>query len=764
VDQRGAPRINNGTVDIGSVETGPVTFVVTTLADEDDLTTDPTVGTGTSLREALTPFLPGQTTITFAPGLSGTISLTRGILPQLVNRIGLKIIGPGAGLMTIDASAIQGSSGGILYITGGNCTISGLTFANGTAADGGAIFSRSDLTLVDCSFVGNSVQFGGGAIYGTSFSVTGCTFLDNFGGDLNEGGGAIFSSYRLSVTNSTFTGNSASFGGAISIQSAHQQEAFPDTPTITNSTFSENTATDDGGAIYNDLRDYSPQLKVTGSTFYDNSAGHRGGGIYSSGILSVVDNTLYENSAANVGNLYPAVGGGIDIGINDDFLTNYTILSNNIIAGSTLGLDIYRAAGSQGIFSGNYNLVGDGSGNLPNTITGNPLLGPLQDNGGPTWTMAPLTGSPAIDAGSYDALPPSLSIPTGVTLTVQPGGGGLPAQTTFTYRVSAITLFGETLASSEVSITTGNNASNAVTISWDPVPGATGYKIYGRIQGAEVLMYQIGGLSQFPNATSFVDNAGWPLTTPPPWADTTARPTTDQRGLTRVIGNAMDIGAVEMQTPQLVGDYNRNGTVDAADYVLLRNSMGATGVTPYSGADGDGDGVIGQGDYNVWRSHFGNSLPAPAAGALSLASQEMVAAPSAEASSIATGAVASSISTSAVAVITLPLTNEVSEPVPGPAQPAIRSELLQFANAKVSEHHAGARQHGPLSGVGSNAPLNDNALLAWLSSSGLQESRRTDDAGFSRHSSDDLAQDDSSENSDVDEIFASLATALRSDF
>jgi hypothetical protein len=65
-----------------------------------------------------------------------------------------------------------------------------------------------------------------------------------------------------------------------------------------------------------------------------------------------------------------------------------------------------------------YNLLGDGTGsNLINGVNGNlvgsadapldPLLGPLQDNGGPTLTHALLDGSPALDAGTSDGAPPT---------------------------------------------------------------------------------------------------------------------------------------------------------------------------------------------------------------------------------------------------------------------------------------------------------------------------------------------------------------------
>ena len=73
-------------------------------------------------------------------------------------------------------------------------------------------------------------------------------------------------------------------------------------------------------------------------------------------------------------------------------------------------------------------------------------------------------------------------------------------------------------------------------------------------------------------------------------------------------------GVAFIPSPVLPGDYNRNGRVDAADYVLWRKTLGVTGLTAYSGADGSGNGSVGQEDYGVWRAHFGETLPPPVAG------------------------------------------------------------------------------------------------------------------------------------------------------
>jgi hypothetical protein len=74
------------------------------------------------------------------------------------------------------------------------------------------------------------------------------------------------------------------------------------------------------------------------------------------------------------------------------------------------------------------------------------------------------------------------------------------------------------------------------------------------------------------------------------------------------------------------GDYNDDDIVNAADYVVWRKRLGQT-VAAGTSADGDGNGVIGQPDLEVWRAAFGNTaggtgsraaVPEPATGLLLL--------------------------------------------------------------------------------------------------------------------------------------------------
>jgi hypothetical protein len=645
LDQRGAPRISNGTVDIGAVETGrSINIVVTTLADEDDGTIDPTVGAGTSLREALSFVVPEETSITFAPGLTGRIALTTPLSISnyitACKRGEVMLAGPGAAALTLDGQGlcsiltIDSVNLGGGYFDPPPVAISGLTFAHGKKGSGsgygGAIYAHNDvLSVTDCSFVDNSDDFGGAIYSGEAtgndlgLRVTNCTFTGNNA----LIGGAIDSTNLRSVTNSTFTGNSSNWGGAIANEFDWPfTVALPFVPAVTGCTFSGNSA-QFGGAIFNDVYGNSPTyLQVTNSTFSANTAVARGGAIYNSGNLTVSGCTLFGNSAANDISLWPELtqfhipmaGGGIDIGrelqaLDDGFGT--VTLTDNIVAGSTSGLDIYTEPDYRGGVTGSHNLIGDGSGGLADTITGDPRLGPLQDNGGPTRTMALLPGSPAINAGSNAALPQPLPSPSGVTLTPIAGSGSLPDNTTFTYRVSAVNGLGETLASTEVSVTTGSSGSNAnsVQFAWSPVPGAWYYRVYGRTQGAE----QFIGL-YLPGDPPFVDDGSLVPSGGLPERNTTA-PDTDQRGtgFARIRGGTVDIGAFEVQNdPPMIYStgFNRvknegsplieEGTFDdpqgrgtvtltaSVGSIIVKNDASGRWIWVYTPTDGPSDSTI----------------------------------------------------------------------------------------------------------------------------------------------------------------------------
>jgi hypothetical protein len=384
-----------------------------------------------SLRAALASAADGDTID--ASGISGTITLTSG---ELVVSNGVSITGPGP-----DQLAINGNHASrVLSIGPGvTVTVSSLTITNGsTAAPGGGIYNGSaTLTVSNCILSGNaSTNWGGGGIYNDGFgfnnrgarlTVVNCTFSSNVGKSV---AGGIFNDGRnggiatLEISGSTFSGNAASlYGGGIYSSGSAAGSA---TLTLRFCTFDGNVASNAGGGIYNDRG----TLEIANSTLSGNSTlvnGSGGGGIYNlHGTLTVSNCTLSENVAAEGGGIEnngfgfrakltivnstlsgnsANVGGGILI-YGSDGGSIMTI--GNSILNSNSAVGPFASGGSILILNGTvtslgYNLCSDDGGGVL-TATGDqintdPMLGQLQDNGGPTFTHALLCGSPAIDKG-----------------------------------------------------------------------------------------------------------------------------------------------------------------------------------------------------------------------------------------------------------------------------------------------------------------------------------------------------------------------------
>jgi rhamnogalacturonan endolyase len=139
------------------------------------------------------------------------------------------------------------------------------------------------------------------------------------------------------------------------------------------------------------------------------------------------------------------------------------------------------------------------------------------------------------------------------------------------------------------------------------------------------------------------------------------------------------MATVFVTPPNLIGDYNGDNIVGAADYTVWRNTLGAS-VLPYIGADGDGSGIVDENDYNTWRDHFGETYP-PSALALGAAAQaaEAIIQPTA-----ATTGPTSAVSDAALALYLAPAPAESAMPqTKASAEPAAMNLdpllLLQLA-------------------------------------------------------------------------------------
>ncbi|MGA9574206.1 MAG: choice-of-anchor Q domain-containing protein [Lysobacterales bacterium] len=445
-DQRQKVRPSGAACDIGAYEFGynASRYVVTSTTDD---------GAGCTLREALESIMGGAPVagcidagatgvdrIEFAPGVTGTIALTAN-LPTVDQSI--HIVGPGSSVLAIDG---QGSYRSGLFIDSpGNIAtvvIEGLTFTRGFAADeGGALLVYSDeaVELVDvvvegsnCSAgavvvaghvlmtqstvrdnIGTGLRVSGGSLQMTdsilsgntstlsaggvkvqnsSMTIIGSTFSGNTAG---EAGGAMSivnsSSQTVAIEKSTFAGNTAGWGGAIAIGGGKMS--------IVDSSIYDNKAiAGHGGGIRSMMFGYTQTISIANSTISGNSATGNGGGVYqdsSAGVFRLANVTITDNTASNAF--------GVSLNVTEGVIVRNSIIAGNHPTPGESGSELDCGA-SGSIVSEDYNLLGAGcpfnSWADHDTIGTAPLLGPLGDNGGPTWTHQLLSGSPAIDGAN----------------------------------------------------------------------------------------------------------------------------------------------------------------------------------------------------------------------------------------------------------------------------------------------------------------------------------------------------------------------------
>lgn len=394
--------------------------VVNSLADPGN---GPCTPAQCTLREAIND--PQSTRISFAPGLTGPITLARP--------------GAGGGTLTIDKRlsitgpsqriVIRGRSPDLAFPVfrigrSGTVTLTDLTIQEG----GGGIINRGTLTLSN-SVVAEHSGSGISSQHAT-LAVTNCLVLLNSGPGVrvvagratltnsriarNAGSGISVFNASVTLTRSTVARNSAVDGGGIASVAGRV--------TIDHSTITNNSATGQGGGIFNTVSDpfrrQRGSVALTNSTVSGNSAGF-GAGISNAPQRSAADITLTNSTVAN--NSATQEGGGIfQRGREPDEDFAVLRLTNSLVAPNSapIGPDVLNSDAEAGFVFARFNLIGDGTGSgitntdgnqvgnvPPNTSPINPRLGPLADNGGPTRTHSLLVGSPAIDAASTPDCP-----------------------------------------------------------------------------------------------------------------------------------------------------------------------------------------------------------------------------------------------------------------------------------------------------------------------------------------------------------------------
>jgi hypothetical protein len=297
-----------------------------------------------SLRQAVLDIATYGSTrpITFVPALVGQTITLAGEIP--INSS-----------VTIDASGLAGG----LTLSGGNQTRI-LSVLNGTTSLTNLVFTG-----------GNGV------------------------GSLNSGyGGAINDQATLSATQCTFSNNSVSEGGGA-------LEVYTGTAVLSQCTLSGNSAAAQGGAIENES---GASLTMIECTMANNDGGGYGGAI--------------ENATSATANLSDCTVAGNSVSFGGGGIDNYQASLNFagcIVAGNTDSSgnapDLNENQGSGSKVTTSHDLIGNNTGSSLAATNGNlvgtsgspinAMLAPLGPWGGPTLTMPPLPGSPAIDAGIY---------------------------------------------------------------------------------------------------------------------------------------------------------------------------------------------------------------------------------------------------------------------------------------------------------------------------------------------------------------------------
>ncbi len=363
----------------------PTRLEVSTLVDEDDGDESPG---DVTLREAIREIQPGGR-IVFAPGLTGTLAMVSS-LGQFAIGKSLTIDGPGASVVTISA----GHASRIFNITDNDSipnkqvVVRGLSLTDGLPAaglGGGAINNTERLVIDRCVVFGNQAENGGGV-----FTRGALTVVDTSGSGntaIDSGGFLLsFPSETSIVRRSTLAGNNAKQGGAIMNVGSLQVE---------NSTLSGNSATQDGGAIYHG----------TTASFLAVNA-------------TITDNIADANAASS------GLGGGIFVvtGASPANLRN-SIVAGNFDTPNNSGEGIVNPDVS-GAFAGNHhNIVGlpDGASGFSGSdiffgeaglSAIEELVDPiLSDNGGFTLTHELVDFGPGVNAGDNEYIATPLEGP-----------------------------------------------------------------------------------------------------------------------------------------------------------------------------------------------------------------------------------------------------------------------------------------------------------------------------------------------------------------
>ncbi len=598
-------------------------------------------------------------------------------------------IGSSSVILTSDVISDNSSAqGGGVSLEDVNATVTACTITNNISAQaGGGIwitklldaFTAVNITgsMISENIAGTS---GGGiACSGLSrrfnylpITLTNCTISNNAAGKSYEGGGIESYGCRLTVSDSKISGNISDVGGGI--------ETIFGYLNVLGTEITANSAKGRGGGIESS----STTTFLTTSCINQNSAG-AGGGIYNAGSLHITNCAIEDNIAM--------FDGG---GIHGDVVIQSSTISGNS-AGSNGG----------GIYGSYYTNISN------STISGNLAGG----SGGGIWAR------PIRSSLDYCTITQNVAQTYGGGLFVETGSLTLSHSiiaSNIAYRIgSDLTGFLGANFDAHYCLV-GDNANSGLIEAPLGSPDLNGNLVGGRSHGT--IDPRLGPLAanggmtltQTPLPGSPAINAGDPSAI----AGAADFPANDQRGtpFTRVYGGRIDIGAVESQPNPLPGDFNFNGVVDMADYVVWR--AGHTTIDPR--ADANGDGRVDDADLAVWRANFGNTYASSMGTATAVAAEGFFKAPSKMMADLAIAAVAPQLNHAATGFLTPAVVASVG-PKRNWSPLTVRDESGSFrqlltlvAADRVQEHGSDAAAEFSRSDVRDDeADVTDSAVAAF---------------------------------------------------
>lgn len=527
------------------------------------------------------------------------------------------------GLLTIDNSEFSGNRTGlngggavaVLSSGGGDIEVivSDTTFRDNRSGDsdgGGAlyVFAREE----PFGSPGPVVSFD---VVRSHFENNWSFAEDNADPDNFQDGGAISYVYEsdigtsvFEISQSTFENNVAGLrGGAIYVNDpGDEAEMLLDEVLIANNrTYLEggigSISVDGGGGIFSNIQ----SIVIRDSMIIDNTSNGVGGGIAASvgsEIISISGSTIAGNQARGYGGgLFAIPEFGTDVSPKQITVRNATLSGNQVVAmpdGTSRGGGIWLSTGKESV-------AGDLDVELANVtvydntaVQGAGIFG-LQTTGpgGVDDGISPL------DLELFNSIVAGNNGLNDIDAIFQtPTNPDEFDDDTFIESTSAHNLLGvlDGNLSGQVSNGVDGNKLNVTEADLGLLPLA--------YNGGPTFTDEFGMLTHALVETSIAIDAG---------NDAYTSSATDQRGgsFARGVNNLpvigdlvgdIDIGAYEVQgQPVTPGDYNRDGSVNLADYTIWRDMLGSEGINPYDGADGNGDGDVNQIDYLIWKANFG---------------------------------------------------------------------------------------------------------------------------------------------------------------